>query len=144
MSFRLFSLVDVAKEIANRTQPLQQALEHLTREQQPIAEALRQLPKQIDSMLQSRSKSDNDRDNQTLINIEKKLGQALIDSPKRSDVTQEIDKSLQPFSHLIQTLKESKDDVEIRNSAHRFFRSRSILFGNRETHRSRATSRQIC
>ena len=105
-------LVDVTKEIANRTQPLQQALEHLTREQQPIADALRQLPKQIDSMLQSHSKSDSDRDNQTLMNIEKKIGQALNDSPKRSDVTQAIDKSLQPFSHLIQTLKESKDDVE--------------------------------
>jgi hypothetical protein len=41
------------------------------------------------------------------MNIDKKLNQALNDPQKRSDVNQDIEKALHPFSQMIKTLKDS-------------------------------------
>jgi hypothetical protein len=47
------------------------------------------------------------------MNIDKKLNQALTDPQKRSDINQDIEKALQPFSQIIKTLKDSMSFIEI-------------------------------
>ncbi|CAF4165102.1 unnamed protein product [Rotaria socialis] len=130
---------DITKEISLRTQPLQQALDNLSKQQQPLLETIYELPKKLNDIHQSQIHSNTikdvyakldpltqsikaikdgldqqtqnkDRDNQTLMNIEKKLNQTLNDSPKRSDVSQDIEKALHPFSQIIKTLK---DNIEL-------------------------------
>ncbi|CAF2095392.1 unnamed protein product [Rotaria magnacalcarata] len=130
---------DISKEISLRTQPLQQALDNLSKQQQPLLQTIYELPKQLNDIHQSQIHSNTikdvyakldpltqsikaikdgldqqtqnkDRDNQTLMNIEKKLNQTLNDSPKRPDVSQDIEKALHPFSQIIKTLK---DNIEL-------------------------------
>lgn len=48
-----------------------------------------------------------EQNSQALVNIEKKLNQTLNDSPKRSEINQDMEKALHPFSQIIKTLKDS-------------------------------------
>ncbi len=52
----LLSLIeDIAKEI---TQPIQQALDTLSKQQQPLIEAVRELPKKLDDIRQGQLQSE--------------------------------------------------------------------------------------
>ncbi|CAF4275921.1 unnamed protein product, partial [Rotaria sp. Silwood2] len=133
---------DIGKEISLHTQPLQQALDNLSKQQQPLIETIHQLPKKLDDINQFQIQSNiikdvyakldpltqtvnaikdgldqqtqnKDRDNQTLMHIENKLNQTLNDSSKRSDVSQDIDKALHPFSQIIKTLKENIEQSQV-------------------------------
>ena len=48
----------MSKEIASRTEPLQQSVDNLSKQQQPLVELLRQLPKQVDGLLQTHSQAE--------------------------------------------------------------------------------------
>jgi len=52
------SIADIGKEISTRTQPLQQAIDNLSKQQQPFIELIRELPKKFDHIRQSQSQSD--------------------------------------------------------------------------------------
>jgi DNA repair exonuclease SbcCD ATPase subunit len=123
----LLSLIaDIAKEISTRTQPIQQALDTLSKQQQPLIEAVRELPKQLkaikdgfirthylcslqfDCFYLDLDQQTQNKD-QTLMNIEKKLN----DTQKRSDNNQDMEKALQPFSQIIKTLKDSTRLIQI-------------------------------
>jgi hypothetical protein len=44
---------DIGKEISTRTQPIQQAIENLSKQQQPLIEIIRELPKKLDPLTQA-------------------------------------------------------------------------------------------
>jgi lipid II:glycine glycyltransferase (peptidoglycan interpeptide bridge formation enzyme) len=50
-------LANIAKEISTHTQPLQQAVDNLSKQHQPLVETIRDLPKQLDDIRQSQSQS---------------------------------------------------------------------------------------
>ncbi|CAF1215332.1 unnamed protein product [Rotaria sordida] len=117
---------DISKEISLRTQSFQQALDNFSKQQQPLMETIHELPKKLDDIHQFQTQSikaikdgldqqiqNKDRDNQTLMNIEKRLNQTLNDSPKRTDVNQDIEKALHPFSQIIKTLKENIEQSQV-------------------------------
>ena len=58
---KLFNIrfsADIGKEISTRTQPLQQAVDNLSKQQQPLIETIRELPKKLDDIRQSQPQSD--------------------------------------------------------------------------------------
>jgi DNA repair exonuclease SbcCD ATPase subunit len=113
---KFFFPADFAKEISTRTQPLQQALDHLSKQQQPLIDVIRELPKKLDDIRQSQSSSNLIKEfsskldplTQSIKAIKDGLDkQTLTDPQKQSDHNQDIEKALQPFSHIIKTLKDS-------------------------------------
>ncbi|CAF3532893.1 unnamed protein product [Rotaria sp. Silwood1] len=119
---RLDTQTGTAKEISLCIQPLQQTLDNLSKQQQPLIETMYELPKKLNEIHQFQTQSmkaikdgldqqiqNKDRENQTLINIEKTLN----DSSKRSDISQDIEKALHPFSQIIKTLKENIAESQI-------------------------------
>ena len=66
------------------------------------------------------------RKDQTLMDIDKKLNQILNDSTKRAETNQDMEKTLQPFSQIIKTLKDSTTFIPILSHAVSFSRYRSI------------------
>ncbi|CAF0712063.1 unnamed protein product [Adineta steineri] len=140
---RLDTQPTIGKEIITHTQPLQQAIDNLSKQQQPLMEVIREIPKKLDDIRQSQPQSDiiktlsvkldpltqsvkaikddldhhraqnQNHDNQTLINIEKKLNQVLNDPQKRLETTQDIEKALHPFSQIIKTLKDSIEQSQV-------------------------------
>ncbi len=46
-------IADIGKEISTRTQSIQQAIENLSKQQQPLIEFIRELPKKLDPLTQS-------------------------------------------------------------------------------------------
>ncbi|UJR29195.1 hypothetical protein I4U23_010409 [Adineta vaga] len=103
---------NIGKEITTRTQPLQQAVENISKQQQPIIEILRELPKKFDDLRHSQSQSikaiKDDLDHQ----IQTK-NQALIESSKRPETSEDIEKALHPFSQIIKTLKDSIEQSQV-------------------------------
>ncbi|CAF0993185.1 unnamed protein product [Adineta ricciae] len=122
---RADSQPDIGKEIQTHTQTLQQAVDNLSKQQQPIIEIVRELPRKLDDLRQSQSQTEilktisakldplaqsiktikEDLDHQT--QSKDRDNQALVESPKRPETSQEIEKALHPFSQIIKTLKDS-------------------------------------
>ena len=129
------------KEISTRTEPLHQAVENLSKQQQPFLETLRDLRQSQLSSNELSSKLDplnqsikaiqtgffllqifiriffsfpSDLHHQTE-QILKNLDQKFNDSTKRSNTQQEqIEKNFQPFSQMIKTLRESRTTIIIK------------------------------
>ena len=86
-------LADIGREIQTRTQTLQQAVDNLSKQQQPMIEIVRELPRKLDDLRQSQS---------------------------QTEILKTISAKLDPLAQSIKTIKEGVNTVGFFNNKSRF------------------------